>query len=145
VAPHLAEMVRGPLGYKFHWAVSDYLQRSARHIASKVDVEQAYAVGKAAVEMALAGVHGKLPVIVRTSDALPLEGRPGRAFQGGQRREDGAEEIHHPDGFHITEACRRYLAPLIQGEDYPPYKNGMPKYVKLQNQLAAKKLPPWEG
>jgi 6-phosphofructokinase 1 len=146
VAPHLAELVRGRLGYKFHWAVSDYLQRSARHIASKVDVEQAYAMGKAAVEMALAGVHGKLPVIVRTSDD-PYRWKVGQAdlAEVANVEKKVPRKYITLDGFHITKACRRYLSPLIQGEDYPPYKNGLPKYVKLKNQLAPKKLPPWEG
>jgi ATP-dependent phosphofructokinase / diphosphate-dependent phosphofructokinase len=146
VAPHLAEIVRGKLGYKFHWAVSDYLQRSARHIASKVDVEQAYALGKAATRMALAGVHGKLPVIVRTSDD-PYRWEIGQAdlsAVANVEKKLPAEYIT-ADGFYITEACRRYLAPLIKGEDYPPYKNGLPVYVKLKNRLTKKKLPPWEA
>lgn len=146
VAPHLAEIVRGTLGYKFHWAVSDYLQRSARHIASRVDVEQAYALGRAATRMALAGVHGKLPVIVRTSDE-PYRweiGQADLAAVANVEKKLPAEYIT-ADGFHITEACRRYLAPLIKGEDYPPYKNGLPVYVKLKNRLAKQKLPPWQG
>ena len=146
VAPHLAEIVRGTLGYKFHWAVSDYLQRSARHIASRVDVEQAYAVGKAAVEMALAGVHGKLPIIVRTSDS-PYRWKVGQAdltkVANVEKKLPG--KFITSDGFHITGACRRYLAPLIKGEDYPPYKDGLPVYVQLKNVLEKKKLPAWEG
>jgi ATP-dependent phosphofructokinase / diphosphate-dependent phosphofructokinase len=145
VAPHLAEIVRGRLGYKFHWAVADYLQRSARHIASKVDVEQAYAMGKAAVEMALAGVHGKLPVIVRTSDA-PYRWKVGQAdlAKVANVEKTVPKKYITADGFHITAACRRYLEPLIKGEDYPPYRNGLPVYVKLRNELAEKKLPAWE-
>ena len=146
VAPHLAEVIRGRLGYKFHWAVADYLQRAARHIASAVDVEQAYALGKAAVEMALTGVHGKLPIIVRTADD------PYR-WEIGQADLDQVANVEKPlppefitsDGFHITDACRRYLLPLIQGEDYPPYIDGLPVYVRLDNTLAAKLLPDWEG
>jgi ATP-dependent phosphofructokinase / diphosphate-dependent phosphofructokinase len=145
VAPHLAEIVRGRLGYKFHWAVADYLQRSARHIASKVDVEQAYAMGKAAVEMALAGVHGKLPVIVRTSDA-PYRWKVGQAdlAKVANVEKTVPKKYITADGFHITAACRRYLEPLIKGEDYPPYRNGLPVYVKLRNELAEKKLPAWK-
>jgi ATP-dependent phosphofructokinase / diphosphate-dependent phosphofructokinase len=145
VAPHLAEIVRGRLDYKFHWAVADYLQRSARHIASKVDVEQAYAMGKAAVEMALAGVHGKLPVIVRTSDD-PYRWKVGQAdlSKVANVEKKLPKKYIMSDGFHITAACRRYLAPLIKGEDYPPYRDGLPVYVKLKNELARKKLPPWE-
>lgn len=146
VAPHLAEIVRGRLGYKFHWAVADYLQRSARHIASKVDVEQAYAMGKAAVEMALAGVHGKLPIIVRVSDE-PYRWKVGSAdlAKVANVEKKLPRRYISSDGFHITAACRRYLAPLIRGEDYPPYRDGLPRYVRLKNQLAPKKLPPWKG
>jgi len=146
VAPHLAELIRGRLGYKFHWAVADYLQRSARHIASKVDVEQAYAMGKAAVEMAVAGVHGKLPVIVRTSDQ-PYRWKVGQAdlAKVANVEKTVPKKYITRDGFHITAACRSYLAPLIKGEDYPPYRNGLPQYVKLKNQLAKKKLPDWTG
>ncbi|HRP36093.1 MAG TPA: 6-phosphofructokinase [Gammaproteobacteria bacterium] len=146
VAPHLAEIVRGRLGYKFHWAVADYLQRSARHIASKVDVEQAYAVGKAAVKMALAGVHGKLPVIVRSSDQ-PYRWKVGEADLSAVANVEKKlpKKYITEDGFHITKACRRYLEPLIKGEDYPPYRAGLPVYVKLKNKLAKKKLPDWTG
>jgi 6-phosphofructokinase 1 len=146
VAPHLAEIVRGKLGYKFHWAVADYLQRSARHIASKVDVEQAYAVGKAAVRMALAGGHGKLPIIVRTSEE-PYRWKIGEAAlaEVANVEKKLPKKYITADGFHITAACRRYLAPLIKGEDYPPYRKGLPEYVKLKNKLAKQKLPPWEG
>ncbi|HUH00154.1 MAG TPA: 6-phosphofructokinase [Gammaproteobacteria bacterium] len=146
VAPHLAGIVRGRLGYKFHWAVADYLQRSARHIASRVDVEQAYAMGKAAVEMALAGVHGKLPVIVRTSDK-PYRWKVGQADLAKVANVEKTlpKKYIAADGFHITAACRRYLAPLIKGEDYPPYRDGLPQYVRLKNQLAKKKLPAWEA
>jgi 6-phosphofructokinase 1 len=146
VAPHLAEIVRGRLGYKFHWAVADYLQRSARHIASKVDVEQAYAMGKAAVEMALAGVHGKLPIIVRVSDE-PYRWKVGSAdlSKVANVEKKLPRRYISSDGFHITAACRRYLAPLIRGEDYPPYRDGLPRYVRLKNQLAPKKLPDWKG
>ncbi|HKK02532.1 MAG TPA: 6-phosphofructokinase [Gammaproteobacteria bacterium] len=146
VAPQLAELIRGRLGYKFHWAVADYLQRSARHIASRVDVEQAYAMGKAAVEMAVAGVHGKLPVIVRTSDR-PYRWKVGQAdlAKVANVEKTVPKKYITRDGFHITAACRSYLAPLIKGEDYPPYRNGLPQYVKLKNQLAKKKLPDWTG
>jgi len=146
VAPHLAEIVRGKLGYKFHWAVADYLQRSARHIASKVDVEQAYAVGKAAVKMALAGVHGKLPIIVRSSDR-PYRWKVGEADLSAVANVEKKLPARYitADGFHITKACRRYLEPLIKGEDYPPYRDGLPVYVKLGNKLVKKKLPEWKG
>lgn len=141
VAPQIAAVVKQALGYKYHWAVSDYLQRAARHIASAMDVAQAYAVGYAAVNMALAGKNAVMPTIVRKSD------QPYHWEIGEARLEDVAnvEKKMPPsyltdDGFGITEACRRYLAPLILGEDYPPYENGLPKYIRLKNQAVAKKL-----
>ncbi|HIM07553.1 MAG TPA: 6-phosphofructokinase [Gammaproteobacteria bacterium] len=140
-APVVANMVKDALGHKFHWAVADYLQRAARHIASKTDVEQAYALGKAAVEMALAGDNAVMPTIDRKSD-LPYVWDIGQA-----NLEDVAnvekmmpKEFITEDGFGITDACRRYLTPLIEGEDYPPYENGMPKYVTLKNNPVAKIL-----
>jgi len=141
VAPVVAQLVKEKLGYKYHWAVADYLQRAARHIASKVDVEQAYAVGKAAVELALKGHNSVMPTIVRTSD------KPYRWKIGMARLEDVAnQEKMLPrdyittDGFHITAKGRRYLAPLIKGEDYPPYRNGLPQYVVLKNVPVPRKL-----
>ena len=140
-APVVANMIQDALGYKYHWAVADYLQRSARHIASKVDDEQAYALGKAAVDMAIAGENSVLPSIVRKSDS-PYVWEIGKA-----KLEDVAniekmmpKEFITDDGFGITEACRRYLLPLIEGEDYPPYKNGMPEYVTLKNKSVTKIL-----
>ena len=140
-APVVANMIQDALGYKYHWAVADYLQRSARHIASKVDVEQAYALGKAAVDMAIAGENAVMPSIVRKSDS-PYVWEIGKA-----KLEDVAniekmmpKEFITDDGFGITEACRRYLLPLIEGEDYPPYKNGMPEYVTLKNKSVTKIL-----
>lgn len=145
VAPMLANLIRQQLGYKYHWAVADYLQRAARHIASANDVEQAYAVGKAAVEMALAGKNSVMPTIVRESDS------PYRWSIGEAPLENVANvekmmpsDFISEDGFGITEQARRYLEPLIQGEDYPPYENGIPRYVKLKNQLIEKKLPPMQ-
>ena len=141
VAPVVARLVKDKLGYKYHWAVADYLQRAARHIASKVDVEQAYAVGKAAVELALKGHNSVMPTIVRTSD------KPYRWKIGMARLEDVANkekmlprDYITTDGFHITAKGRRYLAPLIKGEDYPPYKNGLPQYVVLKNVPVRRKL-----
>ncbi len=141
VAPVIAEMLKQRLGLKYHWAVADYLQRAARHIASKTDVEQAYALGRAAVEMALAGKSAVMPTIVRTADE-PYAWEIGEA-----RLEDVANvekmmprDYITPDGYGITAACRRYLSPLIAGEDYPPYRNGLPDYVRLNNTPLAKKL-----
>ena len=124
VAPVVAQLVKDKLGYKYHWAVADYLQRAARHIASKVDVEQAYAVGKAAVELALKGQNAVMPTIVRTSDK-PYRWKIGVApldEVANVRRRCCRATTSPPDGFGITAKGRRYLAPLIQGEDYPPYK-----------------------
>ena len=140
-APVVANMIKDALGYKYHWAVADYLQRSARHIASKTDVEQAYAVGKAAVEMVIAGENAIMPIIVRTSDA-PYSWEIGKVKLdnvANVEKRMPAEYISD-DGFGITEACRRYLQPLIEGEDYPPYAQGMPQYVCLKNVAVEKKL-----
>jgi ATP-dependent phosphofructokinase / diphosphate-dependent phosphofructokinase len=141
VGPVVANMVREALGYKFHWAVADYLQRAARHIASKVDVEQAYAVGKAAVELAVKGVNAVMPTIVRKS-AKPYKWVIGHVplDQVANQEKKMPREFITEDGFGITEPCRRYLEPLIAGEDYPPYKNGLPDYVKIKGVLVKKKL-----
>jgi len=141
VAPVLANLVKAELGYKYHWAVADYLQRSARHIASKTDVEQAYALGKAAIEFAVSGKNAVMPAIVRTSNN-PYQWEIGSADLADVANVEKMmpENYITEDGFGITEACREYLQPLIAGEDYPPYKNGLPNYVELQNNLVEKKL-----
>ena len=140
-APLVANLVKQQLGYKYHWAVADYLQRAARHIASKTDVEQAYSLGRAAVEFALAGHNAIMPVIVRTSDT-PYRWEIGQADLADVANAEKfmPREFISADGFAITPACRRYLEPLIQGEDYPPYRNGMPEYVRLLNAPVAKKI-----
>jgi ATP-dependent phosphofructokinase / diphosphate-dependent phosphofructokinase len=141
VAPVLAQLVKSKLNYKYHWAVADYLQRAARHIASKVDVEQAYALGKAAVELALKGQNSLMPTIVRTAD------KPYKWQIGTAKLEDVANrekmlprDYITQDGLHITAKARRYLQPLIKGEDYPPYKDGLPQYVTLKNAPVRRKL-----
>jgi 6-phosphofructokinase 1 len=141
VAPLIANMVREGLGYKYHWAVADYLQRSARHIASRVDVEQAYAVGKAAVELAVKGVNAVMPIIVRKSH------RPYRWSIGhvplaevANKEKKLPPEYIREDGFGITTACRRYLEPLIGGEAYPPYRDGLPAYVHIKGVPVRRKL-----
>ena len=142
VAPVVAGLITGALGYKSHWAVSDYLQRSARHVASKNDVEQAYAMGKAAVQLALQGKTGVMPIVVRTSDK-PYRWKIGEAdlAKVANREKKMPRRFISSDGFGITAAARRYLEPLIQGEDYPPYgRDGLPKYVRLKNLLVPKKL-----
>ena len=141
VAPTLANMVKKELGYKYHWAVADYLQRAARHIASATDVEQAYAMGKAAVEFALAGKNAVMPIIVR---------KPGKTYRWtvGEAKLSKVANVEKKmprkyitaDGFGITAAGRAYLEPLIKGEDYPPYKNGLPQYARLKKVKVEKKL-----
>jgi 6-phosphofructokinase 1 len=141
VGPVVAQMTQEAFGYKFHWAVADYLQRSARHIASKVDVEQAYAVGKAAVEMALKGRNAVMPVIVRKS-VKPYRWTIGEAPLGqiANREKKVPRNFITADGFGITAACRAYLSPLIGGEDYPPYRNGLPAYAALKGVSVVKRL-----
>lgn len=141
VAVEIAQLVKSKLGYKYHYAVADYLQRSARHIASKVDVDQAYAVGKAAVEFAIKGHNAVMPTIVRTSNK-PYRWKIGMANLADVANHEKMLPRNYisKDGFGITAACRRYLAPLIVGEAYPPYKNGLPDYVSLKNKPVKKKL-----
>ncbi|MGA9856131.1 MAG: 6-phosphofructokinase [Gammaproteobacteria bacterium] len=141
VAPFIANLVKQKLNYKCHWAVADYLQRSARHIASKLDVTQAYAVGKAAVELAVKGQNAVMPTIVRKSDK-PYKWSIGVAplADVANKEKFMPRDFISADGFGITAKARRYLAPLIQGEDYPPYKHGMPQYIELKNIAVPKKL-----
>lgn len=146
VAPSIATMIKTALGYKYHYAIADYLQRAARHIASATDVEQAYALGRAAVEFALAGKNAIMPTIVRESDV------PYRWHIGEVPLEEVANvEAKMPaayiddSGFFVTEACLRYLRPLIAGEDYPPFRNGLPDYARLKGQQVEKRLPSFAG
>jgi ATP-dependent phosphofructokinase / diphosphate-dependent phosphofructokinase len=141
VAPMISNLISTKLGCKCHWAVPDYLLRSARHIASETDLQQAYAVGRAAVEFAIEGKNAVMPAIRRLSDvpyrwdiiAAPL------AEIANQEKLLPPDFIR-ADGFGITDAARRYLAPLIVGEAYPPFKNGLPDYVKLRNLAVPRKL-----
>ncbi|WP_296933694.1 6-phosphofructokinase [uncultured Marinobacter sp.] len=141
VAPALANMVKQALGHKYHWAVADYLQRSARHIASATDVEQAYAVGQAAVEMAIEGKQALMPTIVR-EQAKPYRWKIGEAPLSEVANQEKKMPIHFitDDGFGITQDCRDYLEPLIAGESFPPFDNGLPRVARLQNTLTEKKL-----
>ncbi|WP_045736668.1 6-phosphofructokinase [Xanthomonas sp. MUS 060] len=147
VAAYLAGKVKAELGYKVHWALPDYLQRSARHIASRTDWEQAQAVGKAAVQFALQGMNAVMPVIVRSSQTpyrWKIEAAPLRKIANHEKKMPAS--FLRKDGFGITEKARRYLQPLIHGEASLPYGNdGMPKYVTLKNVAVKKKLPLWEG
>jgi 6-phosphofructokinase 1 len=141
VAPVIASLVKARLGHKVHWAVADYLQRSARHVASRTDVRQAWAVGQAAVQFALAGHNAVMPTIVRVSDR-PYRWEIGMAplDQVANVEKKMPRDWIRDDGFHITPACRTYLSPLIQGEDTPPYVNGLPHYVRLRNRPVEKRL-----
>lgn len=140
VAPRLATLINDRLKLKYHYAIADYLMRAARHIASRTDVEQSYAVGKAAVEFALAGKSGIMVSIVRKSDD-PYRWEIGEAplEKVANVEKPMPREYISADGFHITPAARRYLAPLIAGEDYPPYRDGLPDYVRLKNVAVPKK------
>ncbi|WP_292975512.1 6-phosphofructokinase [Nitrosomonas sp.] len=134
VAPVIANMVKNGLGLKYHWGVADYLQRAARHIASRTDVEQAYAMGKAAVEYAIAGHNSVMPTIERVSSA-PYAWKTGMVELSKVANVEKMmpADFISEDGFDITDKCRAYLSPLIEGEDYPPYKDGLPDYVRLKN------------
>ncbi len=144
-APVVANIIKDALGYKFHWAVADYLQRAARHLSSKSDVEQAYALGKAGVEFALEGANAIMPTVDRISSS-PYEWKIGQAPLAEVANVEKMMPLDFitEDGFGITDKCKEYLLPLIEGEDYPPYENGLPKYVVLDNTSVEKKLPEFE-
>ena len=141
VAPVIANVVKSNLKLKYHWAVADYLQRAARHLASKTDVLQSYALGKAAVEYAAKGMNGVMPAIRR------LRGKPYQwdiipvpLVEVANHEKKMPRDFITADGFHITQKCRNYLSPLIEGEAYPPYERGLPSYVTLKNAAVRKKL-----
>jgi 6-phosphofructokinase len=140
-APVVANMIKEAHGYKFHWAVADYLQRAARHIASKTDVDQAYALGKSAVELAIKGQNAVMPTVDRISDK-PYKWKIGVAplSKVANVEKFMPRDFITADGFGITAKCRTYLLPLIKGEDYPPFKDGLPQYVRLKNVALPKKL-----
>ena len=143
VAPVVVDIIKQGLGHKCHWAVCDYLQRSARHIGSKTDMQQAYALGQAAVEFAVQGKNAIMPIIVRTNNS-PYQWEIGEAPLSKVANVEEMMPTHYisDDGFFITDECRTYLQPLIEGEDYPPFSNGIPDYVRLKKQLVTKKLEP---
>ena len=144
-APVVANLINEKFGYKYHWAVADYLQRSARHLASNSDVEHAYALGQAAVEMALDGKNSVMPSIIRTSNnPYTWEIGLGELKDVANVEKMMPENYISKDGFSITDKCREYIAPLIEGENYPPYKNGLPDYVVLKKSKVEKKLPTFE-
>jgi 6-phosphofructokinase len=142
LAPKLANIIKQAHGYKYHWAVADYLQRSARHIASQTDLEQAYALGESAVNLAMEGKNALMPTIVRVSDA-PYEWKIGTAplDEVANQEKMMPESFFSEDGYSITEEARRYFQPLIMGEAYPNYRDGLPDYVTLEKHLVDKKLP----
>jgi ATP-dependent phosphofructokinase / diphosphate-dependent phosphofructokinase len=140
-APVVAHLIYQRFGYKYHWAVADYLQRAARHLSSKIDVEQAYALGKAAVEFAVEGRNSVMPTIVRKSNKpyrWAIGAAPLSKVANVERKMP--RDYLTEDGFHITDECREYLQPFIEGEDMPPFKNGLPHFVKLKNIAVPKKL-----
>ena len=141
VAPTIAGMIKDNLGYKYHWAVSDYLQRAARHISSKTDLNQAYAVGKAAVRFALSGENAVMPIIKRiSSNPYSWEIDKVKLSKVANVEKKLPQNFITKDGFGVTEACKNYLRPLIQGEAYPPYKDGVIETASLRNKLVKKKL-----
>ena len=145
VAPALVEMIKGAHGYKCHWSVADYLQRAARHITSATDVAQAYAVGEAAVQFALEGKNAVMPVIKRKkTKRYGWEIGEAPLSRVANVEKKMPKSFITKDGFGITGKARDYLEPLISGEDYPPYKNGLPQYVRLRNKLVRKQLPTFE-
>lgn len=141
VAPTIAGMIKDNLGLKYHWAVSDYLQRAARHISSKTDLDQAYAVGKAAVKFALSGENAVMPIIKRTSsNPYSWEIDKVKLSRVANVEKKLPKKFISKDGFGVTEACKNHLRPLIQGEAYPPYKDGVIETASLRNKLVKKKL-----
>ena len=147
MGPLIAQLVKSKLGYKYHWAVPDYLQRSARHLASKTDADQAYAVGKAAVDYALAGKNAVMPIIKRVS-SKPFKWKiePAPITKIANIEKKLPPNFIRKDGFGITAAARNYFEPLIRGEDPPPYDKttGLPKYAQLKRVLVRKKLPAYD-
>ena len=146
VGQQVAELIKTKLGHKYHWALPDYLQRSGRHIASGTDAQQAYALGRRAVELAIEGRNAVMPAIVRMSDTPYAWKIDVAQLQDVANREKMMpRHFISDDGFGITDACRKYLQPLIEGEDYPPYVNGLPAYVSLKNESVPRTLRPFQG
>jgi 6-phosphofructokinase 1 len=145
VAPVLAQLVGTRLGYKYHWAVSDYLQRAARHLASRTDWEAALAVGRAAVRKALAGSDGVMLTLLRGAGSHPRF-RIGEIAleQVANRERPLPPKFIGSGGYGLTPEARRHLLPLIQGEAPLPYTGGIPDYVReLPRRWLRKRLPPF--
>ena len=118
---------------------------SFKNLASATDVKQAYAVGEAAVKLALEGKTSVMPTIVRvTEEPYTWEVGVANLSDVANVEKFFPRDYITPDGFGISELGRKYLLPLIQGEDYPPYKDGMPDYVQLVHKLVDKKLGSFE-
>lgn len=144
VGQRVAQLIQDKLGYKYHWALADYLQRSARHLASQTDLAQAHALGEAALDLAMQGQNAVMASIERLS-ARPYRWRivPVPLCEVANVERKMPSEFISADGFQITDACREYLQPLIEGEAFPPFRNGLPDYVRLRNQSVGKLLPPF--
>ncbi|MDA9765989.1 6-phosphofructokinase [Gammaproteobacteria bacterium] len=145
IAPFISELINNKLKIKNHWAVADYLQRSARHIASKVDLEQAEAVGSYAIKYALAGMNGVMPIIVRSKGPKykwSIEAAPLSKIANLEKKLP--RSFISKNGMNVTQKAIDYLMPLIQGESYPPYKNGIPLTKEFKLIKAVKKLPKWK-
>jgi len=141
VAPVLADMIKISLGYKYHYAIADYLQRSARHLASEVDLKQAYAVGEMAVKAAIKGEKSKMMTIVRKSNK-PYKWVIGSTdlSKVANNEKMMPKKFITSNGYGITKACKEYMMPLISGEGYPPYRDGLPVFCELKNKLVPKRL-----
>ncbi|MBH44686.1 MAG: 6-phosphofructokinase [Gammaproteobacteria bacterium] len=145
VAPILASLINKSLKYKVHWSVADYLQRAARHVASKIDVQQAYTLGMEAIKYAK---------IKKSGIMLTIDSKKSKKYSWSIGYTDlknvANKEKRLPkkyisnDGYAITQSCRQYISNLINGEDYPKYKNGLPLYSKLRKILIKKKLDKFE-
>ena len=145
IAPFISELINNKLKIKNHWAVADYLQRSARHIASKVDLEQAEAVGSYAIKYALAGMNGVMPIIVRSKGPKykwSIEAAPLSKIANLEKKLP--RSFISKNGMNVTQKAIDYLMPLIQGESHPPYKNGIPLTKEFKLIKAVKKLPKWK-
>jgi 6-phosphofructokinase 1 len=141
VAPKLANIISNKLSYKVHWAVADYLQRAARHLGSSVDVKQAYAIGFKALHYAKKGVDGVMLTIKKQkAKTYKWEIKYTKLQNVANFEKELPKSFITKDGFGITSICKSYIKDLISGEDFPPYKNGVPDYAKLKLPLVKKKL-----
>ena len=137
LSPKIAKLIKDKIGLKYHWAVSDYLQRSARHLSSMTDIEQAIAVGRYAVDFALSGKTGIMPVIKRVSnDPYRWEIAEGDLSEIANQEKLVPDNYIAENKFRINSSGIAYLKPLIQGESFPDFFSGLPKYEQLDLHLA---------